>query len=802
MNTILLVDVDPATLNTFSDLLKSQSDDLKILTAGNAKEVPNIISSAKVNMIIIDLKMPDNDDLQFLGYMSHDFPNIPVIVMTAFGTPEIEARIKALKTCQYYQKPVNMNALSEKIFEDLGVGVGGQIHGIALSSFLQMSEMEKSTCRLKIRSEEGYGYLYLQKGELIAAETGLLHSDEAAFEIISWDNAVIEIEKTGHKKKREIKMPLMNILMEGLRIKDEKEAAAKEKEAKNADTTLERKQRAQKSAAPKVVAVETEDSTPSTIPSARDDKKIRAGDKAGRAAKAPKKNRWLAVVSGLLISVAVIVGGGMLWIQVIQPRLVKDEFQKVLVDVGNSPSLEEKETLLQEYIDTHNNSKYTLEANRKIKEIFRLIQERDYENAVNQVTNLPVDKNFKEKAKAIYQAYLDRFSDGIRLDDIKKKMEEIPILVDENDFQELKQIDPYEYEKRITAYQTYLREHKTGKYQNEVQKLISDISETYYQYVKKEISVCERENDWDRCIQLCDKYMISYKKSAQLSEIRSLRNRMNTTMVMTDLRQKASEKSGDHPAVRDIYMNYLKANPSSSAKEEIQRELTDINKMIREKEAWEAIAKLSKNKKINLFERIKTLEKYMARKPEAIYFQGAGVLMQRLEKEKTEFNRLKQIADEQKKMTLENIAQEKRERARLQEEKAKIGSILSRSNGRFIVNIDGTVTDQHTGLVWYILDSHTELKECLNHDAAEKYVKNLEVGGYKDWRLPSANDLMAVMNAKNSFPRSGAKWYWTSELFWKGYYEFGHTVINRNGDIWVKDEAELTQCGAVRAVRQ
>lgn len=804
MNTILLVDVDPATLNTFSDLLKSQSSDVKILTAGNAKEVPNIITSAKVNMIIIDLKMPDNDDLQFLGYMSHDFPNIPVMVMTAFGTPEIEARIKALKTCQYYQKPVDMNALSEKIFEDLGVGVGGQIHGIALSSFLQMSEMEKSTCRLKIRSEEGYGYLYLQKGELIAAETGLLNSEEAAFEIISWENAVIEIEKSGHKKKREIKMPLMNILMEGLRIKDEKEAAAKEKEAKNADTTQERKQRTQKAAAPKEADGETADSTPSTVPPAHDGKKTGAGnrrDKAGLATKAPKKKRWVSVVLFFLISVAVVVGGGMLWIQVIQPRLVKDEFQKVLAEVGNSSSLEEKEMLLQEYIDTHGNSKYTLEANRKIKEIFLLIQERDYENAVAQVKNLPVDKDFKEKATTIYQAYLDKFSDGTRLEDIRKRMEEIPVLVDENDFQALKQIDPYDYEKRITAYQTYLTEHKTGKYRNEVQKLISDISETYYQYVKKEISVCERENDLGRCIQLCDKYMISYKKSAQLSEIRSLKNRMNNTMVMAELRQKASEKSGDYTVVRNIYLNYLKANPNSSAIGEIQRELTEINKKIREKEAWEAIAKLSKNKKTDLFERIKAVEKYMARKPEAIYLKGAGVLMQRLEKEKMEFNRLKQIADEQKKMEMENVAQEKKERARLQKEKERIGSILSRSNGRFIVNIDGTVTDQHTGLVWYILDSHTELKECLDHDAAEEYVKNLEVGGYKDWRLPSANDLMSVMNAKNSFPGSGAKWYWTSELFWKGYYEFCYTVINRNDKTWVKDEAALTQCGAVRAVR-
>ncbi len=65
------------------------------------------------------------------------------------------------------------------------------------------------------------GFLYLLKGRLIAAETGQLKNLEAAYRIISWEEPIIEIEKEVKKTVNEINMPLMNILMDGLRVKDE-----------------------------------------------------------------------------------------------------------------------------------------------------------------------------------------------------------------------------------------------------------------------------------------------------------------------------------------------------------------------------------------------------------------------------------------------------------------------------------------------------------------------------------------------------------------------------------------------------
>ena len=111
MSKILLVDIDTGMQNVFREMLREHLDQVEIMTSGNAKEVPNILSSVKVNMIIVDLKMPDFEDFEFLSLMDQQHPHIPLIVTTAFGTPDIENRIQRFKSCLYFEKPVDMGML-------------------------------------------------------------------------------------------------------------------------------------------------------------------------------------------------------------------------------------------------------------------------------------------------------------------------------------------------------------------------------------------------------------------------------------------------------------------------------------------------------------------------------------------------------------------------------------------------------------------------------------------------------------------------------------------------------------------
>ena len=115
--------------------------------------------------------------------------------------------------------------LSKKKLEAVS-DIGGQIHGISLPSFLQMSEMEGATYTLKVASGDRVGYLYLDGGSLIAAQYEDQNGSAAAYRIISWDNAAIQIETADADREREIHEPLMHVMMESLKIKDEDNAGS------------------------------------------------------------------------------------------------------------------------------------------------------------------------------------------------------------------------------------------------------------------------------------------------------------------------------------------------------------------------------------------------------------------------------------------------------------------------------------------------------------------------------------------------------------------------------------------------
>jgi len=222
---VMIVDDDRVILRVITNGLK-EHDELELLTALNGREAIDLLKGVEIDMVVTDLYMPVVNGLQLLSHMNRNHPGIPVIVLTGRGSRELEERVKALGDFQYFEKPLDMNVLADIILKALYAKPAGQIHGISTSSFLQLIDIEEKICTLKIRSGRRLGYLYFFKGELTAAETGQLRGEKAAFEIISWENSVIEIENVCKKTSKEINKSLMHILMEGARMRDELKTGA------------------------------------------------------------------------------------------------------------------------------------------------------------------------------------------------------------------------------------------------------------------------------------------------------------------------------------------------------------------------------------------------------------------------------------------------------------------------------------------------------------------------------------------------------------------------------------------------
>ena len=252
MKNILVVEDEETLLLVMAGLFKPYRDRFKVFTAINGKEAVKILESQSIDLVITDLKMPEMDGIELLVYMHNNFPTIPAIVVSAFCTPRVQKKLEKLGRLRIMEKPVDIDIMAEAVIKELENPPDGSIRGISVSSFLQMIEMEQKTCTLEVHAAAGQkGFLYITDGDLIDASTGDIIGEEAAYDIVAWDDVQLFLkELQADKKQKRIDKSTMAIVMEGLNRKDEAddeaetatptqaESAPQEKSVRSADTIV------------------------------------------------------------------------------------------------------------------------------------------------------------------------------------------------------------------------------------------------------------------------------------------------------------------------------------------------------------------------------------------------------------------------------------------------------------------------------------------------------------------------------------------------------------------------------------
>jgi len=103
MDTILIVDDEKNYLVVLEALLGPEG--YEIMTSDKAQEALRLIQEADVDLVLTDMKMPGMTGMELLEETKKVKPEVPVIMMTAFGT--IEMAVEAMKkhAHDYITKP-------------------------------------------------------------------------------------------------------------------------------------------------------------------------------------------------------------------------------------------------------------------------------------------------------------------------------------------------------------------------------------------------------------------------------------------------------------------------------------------------------------------------------------------------------------------------------------------------------------------------------------------------------------------------------------------------------------------------
>lgn len=219
--TVLVVDDEELFLKTALDGFAESASDLTVITAKNGRLAAHILDTRHVDLVVTDLKMPEMDGYGLLAHMTRHHPSVPAIVMTAFGTPDIESRLREQGVTCILDKPFGFPRLRKAISDTLSAMASGHITGISLATFLQMIQIERKTCVMQVASKDLRGFLHFKNGELIHAECDGLSGNQAALAILAWDEPSIEFMKSRPANRPQDLQPLAALLMEAYRLKDE-----------------------------------------------------------------------------------------------------------------------------------------------------------------------------------------------------------------------------------------------------------------------------------------------------------------------------------------------------------------------------------------------------------------------------------------------------------------------------------------------------------------------------------------------------------------------------------------------------
>jgi CheY-like chemotaxis protein len=222
IQTVLLVDDEIPFLRTITDGCRAYARKFQLVTAASGREAQAILELRRISLVVTDLHMPDGDGFELLAAMSRSHPKTPVIVITAFGTPEIEQRLRGLGVEHHLDKPLEFRTLIERVLQTLEASASGRVSGITLPSFLQIIQIERKSCSVQVTSQGREGQLCFHRGELVDASTEGLQGDAAAQEIVCWDDASIELTPAQQQVRRTVRQSLPTVLMEGFRLKDER----------------------------------------------------------------------------------------------------------------------------------------------------------------------------------------------------------------------------------------------------------------------------------------------------------------------------------------------------------------------------------------------------------------------------------------------------------------------------------------------------------------------------------------------------------------------------------------------------
>lgn len=236
MNTlpkkVLIVDDEEDLTWTLTRKLSKDNKQFETLAVNSGKEALEILNQIPVDLVVTDVRMPEVSGLELLQKIKQKFPYTKVVIMTAYGSSDVQKEANTRGCFQYIEKPFEIGDLKEIITEALDEkgGFTGSVSDFQLSDLIQLNCLGRLTIALRVRHGNEQGAIYFKDGNIVHAEKNGLSGEEAFYQIMAWKSGEFTVNRDVKIPRETISTGWQSLLLEGLRRVDENSPIARDDE--------------------------------------------------------------------------------------------------------------------------------------------------------------------------------------------------------------------------------------------------------------------------------------------------------------------------------------------------------------------------------------------------------------------------------------------------------------------------------------------------------------------------------------------------------------------------------------------
>lgn len=118
LHRLLVVDDEAAILFAMGDYLSRRG--YEVDRAGNREQAVSLLAAGSYALVVVDLRLGVHEPrggLDVLRRLREGQPETPVILLTAYGSAEVEAELTGLGTVRLLSKPQPLARIAEEVAE-------------------------------------------------------------------------------------------------------------------------------------------------------------------------------------------------------------------------------------------------------------------------------------------------------------------------------------------------------------------------------------------------------------------------------------------------------------------------------------------------------------------------------------------------------------------------------------------------------------------------------------------------------------------------------------------------------------